>query len=40
MNYVYIAQSLDGYIAGSEGELDWLEAIDNQSRVISVLQIS
>ena len=28
-NYVYIAQSLDGYIAGANGELDWLEEIDN-----------
>lgn len=28
-NYVYIAQSLDGYIAGPKGELDWLEDIDN-----------
>ena len=28
-NYVYIAQSLDGYIAGPNGELDWLEDIDN-----------
>jgi len=26
---VYIVQSLDGYIAGPEGELDWLEDIDN-----------
>ena len=25
----YMAQSLDGYIAGPEGELDWLEEIDN-----------
>ncbi|GAA5216475.1 dihydrofolate reductase family protein [Corallincola platygyrae] len=28
-NIVYIAQSLDGYIAGPNGELDWLEQIDN-----------
>jgi dihydrofolate reductase len=28
-NYVYIAQRLDGYIAGPNGELDWLEDIDN-----------
>jgi len=28
-NYVYIAQSLDGFIAGPNGELDWLENIDN-----------
>lgn len=28
-NYVYIAQSLDGFIAGPNGELDWLENIEN-----------
>jgi len=28
-NIVYIAQSLDGYIAGPVGEIDWLEDIDN-----------
>jgi dihydrofolate reductase len=28
-NYVYIAQSIDGFIAGPNGELDWLEDIDN-----------
>lgn len=28
-NFVYIAQSLDGYIAGPHGELDWLETIEN-----------
>jgi len=27
--YVYIAQSLDGYIAGPDGELDWLHEIPN-----------
>jgi len=26
---LYIAQSLDGYIAGPKGELDWLEEIPN-----------
>ena len=31
-NYVYIAQSLDGYIAGPNGELDWLEDIDNSEQ--------
>ncbi|GLQ29583.1 dihydrofolate reductase family protein [Litoribrevibacter albus] len=29
MNCVYIAQSLDGFIAGPQGELDWLEKINN-----------
>ena len=32
MNYVYIAQSLDGYIAGPNGELEWLEQIDNPEK--------
>lgn len=27
--YVYIAQSLDGFIAGKNGELDWLNEIPN-----------
>ncbi len=28
-NIVYIATSLDGYIAGPEGELDWLDMVPN-----------
>ena len=28
-NYVYIAQSLDGFIAGPNGELEWLNEIEN-----------
>lgn len=29
MNSVYIAKSLDGFIAGANGEIDWLESIAN-----------
>ena len=28
-NYVYIATSLDGFIATGDGGLDWLEKIPN-----------
>ncbi len=28
-SYVYIARSLDGFIAGPNGELDWLDKIEN-----------
>ena len=31
-NYVYIATSLDGFIATSDGRLDWLEKIPNPSQ--------
>lgn len=30
--YVYIAQSLDGYIAGKDGNLDWLNEIPNPEK--------
>ena len=26
---LYIAASIDGYIAGPNGEIDWLDSIDN-----------
>ena len=28
-NIVFIAQSLDGYIAGPDGEIDWLDMVAN-----------
>ena len=31
-NHVYIATSLDGFIATSDGELDWLEEIPNPDK--------
>jgi dihydrofolate reductase len=29
MNYVFIAQSLDGFIATTDGGVEWLDAIPN-----------
>ena len=32
-NIVFIAKSLDGFIAGKKGELDWLHAVPNPENV-------
>ncbi|MEW6991451.1 dihydrofolate reductase family protein [Colwelliaceae bacterium 6441] len=32
-NKVFIATSLDGYIAGKNNEVDWLEAIPNPDNI-------
>ncbi len=32
-NIVFIARSLDGYIAGKNGEIDWLHAIPNPDNI-------
>lgn len=32
-NIVYVGRSIDGYIAGKKGELDWLESIPGSDKV-------